>query len=156
MLPCELELEQIVSMVWTTMFGIDAECVAPSAGQAAEPSLSASVSITGAFEGQVQLSCPVSLAQELASTVYGQRGASLGMELVADLVGELSNIVAGNLQALLPEGCHVGLPQVCDGADAEPAGGEGRLVSRAAFRSGDHVFAVRLLKTAGLALETSR
>ncbi len=55
-----------------------------------------------------------------------------GPELVHDALGELTNMVGGNLKAMFGGKCHLGLPQVSDG-DARSQGS--RTLLRVPFAS---------------------
>jgi chemotaxis protein CheX len=141
----EEELEQIVATVWATMLGIKAEPIGPVDPTGGDSLLTGCVQITGAWEGAVVLTCPAALARDAAAGVFDTSPAEVPAEQVRDLLGELTNVLAGNLKALLPEVSHLGLPAVTDGTGHGPNFLDGQPLLRAGFRSRGQVFALGVL-----------
>ena len=72
----------------------------------------ASVSITGTWAGHVVVTCSEAAARQAAAAFLVMEPAEVSNEDVADVLGELANIVGGNVKSMLPAGCFVSLPHV--------------------------------------------
>lgn len=88
--------------------------------------LVASVTITGAWSGDVSVRLSPSLATRLAREILEVDPTSPDDGGVRDVVGEVANMIGGNLKALLPEPCRLSLPRVvraprCIGSDLTQA-----------------------------------
>lgn len=79
-------------------------------------SASATVHISGSWNGSVILSCSAALARRAAAAMFEVGVDDLDDEEVADALGELVNIIGGNLKCLLPEPSQLSLPTVSFGA----------------------------------------
>ena len=73
--------------------------------------LSASVQISGGWEGTVLVSCPEALAQRVAGVMFDTPEAS--DDEIRDALGEVANMTAGNVKALVESYCRLSLPAVC-------------------------------------------
>src|SRR5207248_3096506 len=100
--------------------------------------LTGRVPIGGAWEGAVSLRCPEPLCRSFAADLFGRLAADVEDADVFDALGELANIIGGNLKALLPGVCRLGLPT----AAVEEAPADAGHGHRAAFRCDGHVFVV--------------
>jgi CheY-specific phosphatase CheX len=78
----------------------------------------AHASLTGAWSGTVALRMPVSVASSLTSALFTIPTGEISTVERADVVGELSNVIAGNLKGLIGGGTTLSLPVVIEG-DAE-------------------------------------
>lgn len=109
----EDEITAIAHDVWETMFAVS---LTPGTGGAvSSPSLTSVVHIDGAWQGAVTIHCPVALAAELTTRVFGE---SSDTEM-HDLLGEVVNQLGGNIKAMLPAPCSLSLPAVAQGNDYE-------------------------------------
>ncbi len=110
----------ITQNIWESILGLGiqrAHDVAPLTGTAGERSLTGCVQLAGAWEGSVFLYTTAQLAAEVAATMFGTTRESLRNGDVEDALGELTNMVAGNLKIVLPRPCQLSLPAVVDGID---------------------------------------
>jgi chemotaxis protein CheX len=57
----------------------------------------------------------------------------LSLDEVRDTVGELANMVAGSVKALLPQPTHISLPSVADGNDYDLTVRHGRVLLQCPF-----------------------
>jgi len=108
----------VVSKVFETMFYLSVETL--EEGEATEPSGASPVQITGEQEqkspprflrseigfqgknsGKIRLHIPYDLARKLAVNFMGVDDNDLSESQVVDMVGELNNMLAGNLFSLL-------------------------------------------------------
>ena len=105
-------VQGIADETWLALLGID-EVLVPVPAEESEDSLSAWVEVTGPWTGAVVLTCGRATAEELSRTLLrGGPDEPVGSEDVADAMGELANVVGGNIKALLPTPSVLGLPGV--------------------------------------------
>ena len=120
-------LDRITRTVWTTALGLQIGRVPgdplPSWDQ---PPISASIDIRGEWNGTVLLSAPEALIRRFARILFGPEPAELGRIELDDTLGELVNIIGGNLKSCLPSPCRLSLPvQVPAGGAPEASEGKG-------------------------------
>jgi len=111
--PTDADLLTIAEQVWTSYLDVDG--MSPLVPVPAEkPSLdvSASVSMTGAWRGHVVVRCSAAAARNAAAALLGVELDDVTTEDVTDALGELANIIGGNVKSLLPEPCALSLPHV--------------------------------------------
>jgi chemotaxis protein CheX len=109
----EHDLAEMVEQVWVSY--LDPEGVSPlvPTGDAGQPSeVHSSVSITGSWTGHVVYASSSVAAKKAAAAFMAVEVDEVSMEDVADVLGELANIVGGNVKAMLPAGATLSLPQV--------------------------------------------
>jgi chemotaxis protein CheX len=137
----EDEVASIVESVWQTALNAPAHRVAEiPAGRTR--TLTGCVNIIGAWEGQVVLQLPVDMARSAAALM--RLGDEPTMEDMQDAAGELSNMVGGNVKALLPQPSRLSLPSVVEGADYNLRVPGAVCVSRLAFESNGRPFVVTM------------
>ena len=106
---------QITEAVFDTMLGI---AVRGAEGRPGDEryELTAAVYYAGAWKGAVLLECSLEQAMDWGSRLMGLP-APIAPEDARDSLGELCNILAGNLKPLLPPGVGLSTPSVVKGAD---------------------------------------
>jgi chemotaxis protein CheX len=140
------EIGQYVESIWDAVLGLG---VRPGGTEMPGPRsdyLTGCVQITGAWEGAVTLDCPTALARQAAGILFGEQPAETTTEQVHDVVGELTNMIGGNLKALLPSPCYLCLPAVADGSDYALRVLGSRVLSRAGFECGERPFVVTVIE----------
>jgi chemotaxis protein CheX len=118
----EATVEAIAGEAWVALVGED-EVLVPVPGDLPAETLSAWVDVVGPWTGTVVLTCGSDTAEELARALLREHApAELDDEDVADALGELANVVGGNVKAVLPGPSVLGLPEVGTAPDvASPA-----------------------------------
>lgn len=107
----EARLFEIVTTIWTTQFDAEAPVLGAEGGGAGPRAISL-VRFSGACEGQLVFACEWALAEWLAERLFGSDGAGLRVrDEVEDAVGEVANMVAGNLKSGLAGPTRLGPPQ---------------------------------------------
>jgi chemotaxis protein CheX len=109
-------VNEIVGMVCSTVLGLEAE---PGDGLVREPgerTMVGCVQITGTWSGAVLVQCTRAFASKAAQIIFTTE-QSPSVEDARDALGELSNMIAGNLKALLPSPSFLALPTISDGID---------------------------------------
>ncbi len=122
MTPSPIELAEIVSLIWSTQLGFDPE---PStAGQKngleeREDGMTGVVQISGEFTGALHLSCASELVVAAGAKMFGRPEVEINKDDLRDVLGELTNMTAGNLKSRLPGPSTISLPTVVDGTNYE-------------------------------------
>jgi chemotaxis protein CheX len=73
------------------------------------------VTVTGGWQGSVLLACPAQLARMAASAMFELPVEQLDDEQVADALGELTNMIGGNIKSLIPGPSRLSMPTVTVG-----------------------------------------
>jgi chemotaxis protein CheX len=121
--PTVEDLSEIVEQVWSSY--LDPEGISPLlpplpgelddvAGAARD--VCASVSITGAWHGHVVVACSATTGKHAAAALLAMDAGEVTDDDVVDALGELANIVGGNVKSTLPSQCAVSLPHVIVGS----------------------------------------
>jgi chemotaxis protein CheX len=107
---------QIAGDVWNLVLEMDIEpsdtVVIPAVK---EGFVTGCVNISGAWEGTVVLDCSADMAKQAAVVMFEMELDEIGEEEINDAVGELANMLGGNIKSLLPEPCKLSLPVVVQG-----------------------------------------
>lgn len=109
------DIHQLADRIWESMFGEGLERLDSEAASADDRFLTGCVQLTGAWEGAAVVRCSFKLASHLASTMFGSE--ELADDEVCDTVGELANLTAGAVQALMPSPSELSPPSVVEGKD---------------------------------------
>ncbi|BBH64978.1 hypothetical protein ACTI_16630 [Actinoplanes sp. OR16] len=109
----ESDLAEMVEQVWESY--LDPEGISPliptyDENQPSE--VHSSVSITGSWSGHVVYASSRAAAQRAAAAFLAMEIDEVSEEDISDTLGELANIVGGNVKAMLPTGAQLSLPQV--------------------------------------------
>jgi chemotaxis protein CheX len=109
----EGDLAEMVEQVWVSY--LDPEGINPliPTGDESQPSdVHSSVSISGSWTGHVVYASSEAAARKAAAAFLAMGEDEVSPEDIADVLGELANIVGGNVKAMLPQGALLSLPQV--------------------------------------------
>ncbi len=107
------EVLGIASDVWLALIGDAALPSVVPAVPMPHDALSAWVTIDGPWRGRVQITCPPDVAMAMSRAVLSEEpGAPVDDEDVADVLGELVNVVGGAVKSLVPGSSELGLPTV--------------------------------------------
>ena len=116
--PSHADLQAVVEEVWTTFLGED-EPLLPGVPGWDEDAVrwSAATSVTGAWNGMVTVEVPDEVAHDATQRMLGlgPDGEAPTREDVADAVGELVNMIGGNVKSLMPGPSGLSLPVVARG-----------------------------------------
>jgi chemotaxis protein CheX len=139
-------ITEIVQSIWTTILALPLEEAEPG-DSPSEPTVTCFVQIEGDWEGAVVLRCSETLARRVAAAMIGTADAPDPAE-VTDAVGEVTNIIAGHVTALLPAPCHITLPVVALGRDYQLQMLGTHPVAEATFACHRETFVVTVLRSA--------
>jgi len=126
------EISEIVAEVWGAMLGLETEVADPDT-LGGLPHLTGSVDVTGPHGCLVSLSVSDAAARAFAAAMFAADPHELADDEVVDAVGELTNMVGGNIKSLLPEPSRLSLPVVVPGHGV-PAGTD--VLNRVALSTG--------------------
>jgi chemotaxis protein CheX len=111
--PTEDDLRVIAEQVWSSYLDTDGTSpLIPAPAGDLTTHVTASVSVTGAWRGHVLVSCSDNASRNAAAALLGIELEEVTEDDVADALGELANIIGGNVKSLLPEPCALSLPHV--------------------------------------------
>lgn len=101
----------IVKNIWSTTFSLSAEWVESDGGE--HPFfLNSEIRIDGPWSGIVNVYCGEKTIYLLASTIFQKDKHDLSDQEIFDVMGEVTNMIGGNLKALLPSPSNLSLPKV--------------------------------------------
>jgi chemotaxis protein CheX len=113
----EADVCKITESVWSTTFGFAIEALPEVPPDREEPVLTAFVLLAGGWDGALMIQCPATLARRCASQMFDSPMDAVTESDVNDALGELANMIGGNLKSLIPGSCTLSLPAVVDGRD---------------------------------------
>ena len=125
--PAVTDVHAIVDQVWSSFLG-EAEPLLPAPVVLGQPfpadrAWSAAVSVSGGWDATVTVELSATVALSLTATMLGLSGPEETEDGdVADAVGELVNMVGGNVKSLMPGPSVLSLPAVAAGRAAHPTG----------------------------------
>jgi chemotaxis protein CheX len=108
----EATVRGIADQAWAALVGED-EVLVPLPGQLPAEVISSWVDVVGPWTGTVVLTCGRDTAEQLARALLRDHAAELlDVEDVTDALGEMANVVGGNVKAVLPGPSVLGLPEI--------------------------------------------
>jgi chemotaxis protein CheX len=140
------DLHQLADRIWESMFGEGLERIDSEGLSSDERFLTGCVQLTGAWEGAAVVRCSYKLASQLASTMFGIE--ELADEEVCDTVGELANLTAGAVQALMPSPSELSPPSVVEGKDYKLTLPRCSIMNQAHFRFCEEPFNIVVFQAA--------
>ena len=140
------ELIQIVESVFASMLSLEIfQSAAPWFPSGDR--LTAAVQLAGEWQGAVLIECDRSQACIFAGRYLSIDPPAAVDDVVRDFLGELANMIGGNLKSVLGMGIQLSMPAVVNGSDyfLRVCGAEVR--ERLAFQSSEGTFWVTVLTT---------
>lgn len=126
------DVDSTVRSIWTAMLALPLDRVEPAADEA-DLTMTAVVVLDGEVAGAVRVGCGSALAHRIAAAMFAADDPC--PEDVRDALGEVANMIAGNLKTALPAPTHMGLPIVAVGTDYELSIPRAEIVGLACYRS---------------------
>jgi chemotaxis protein CheX len=138
------ELVQIVESVFETMLRLEtAEGGTP--WFPSEDRLTAAVHLSGHWSGAVFIECGRSQACRFAGRFLSEDPPSTVDDVVRDVLGELANMIGGNMKCVLTAGIQLSIPSVVDGDDYLSRVGGAEILERISFQCTEGPFWVTLM-----------
>ncbi len=140
------ELTQIVESVFAAMLSMEVvECGEP--WYPGGDRLTAAVHLAGEWDGVVLLECNRGQACRFAARFLSTETPVAVDDVVRDVLGEMANMIGGNLKCILRRGIRLSMPSVVDGTHYSVRVCGSRLCEQLAFRCDDVPFWVTVLST---------
>jgi len=140
------DLARIAHDIFDTMLGVEVQ-PAELDWRPARDRLTGAVYLAGAWRGAVLLECDRGQAYYFANRLMAVPMPEEVNDDVRDTMGELANMLGGNLKAVLPRGVVLSMPSVVEGSDysLRVCGGKA-VVERVAYCSPVGVFWITLVE----------
>jgi chemotaxis protein CheX len=106
-------IADLTQEVWNALLAEDRGPLVPD--EVMGEDVVAMATITGEWNGTVCVSCSRVAARHATSAMFGMEDAELTADEINDAVGELVNVVGGNIKSLVPGPSVLGLPTVVEG-----------------------------------------
>jgi chemotaxis protein CheX len=140
------ELAQIVESVFETMMSLEVgECKTP--WFPCDNRLTSAVHFAGDFHGALLLECDRRQACRFAGRFLSMDPAETVDDVVRDVLGELANMIGGNLKCIFSAGIRLSMPSVVDGSDYSVRVCGAEIRERLAFECAEGLFWVTVLTT---------
>jgi CheY-specific phosphatase CheX len=143
------DMKDIAMTIWATLFELPLED-GDAARLGPDSTVTSCVQIDGAWHGAVVLQCPLTLARTLTAAMF-QADTVPELDEVHDALGELANMLGGNVKALLPGPSRISLPAVAVGSDYQMSVVGTDAVTSLSFACDGHPLRVTLLQQSGQA-----
>ena len=111
----DAEIAGIAQDVWGSFLAMDLEPTEAHDEPFAGESVTGCVHLAGAWGGSVIVEAPASHATAAAEAMFAAEAGSLTWDEVSDALGELTNMVGGNIKGLLPAPSTLSIPSVAGG-----------------------------------------
>jgi chemotaxis protein CheX len=136
---------QVVDTVFKTMLGLKTEPY-PMNWVRPPDMVTAAVYFAGSWRGAVLLECTRCQALTFAQLLMSIGPPATVDDDVRDALGELANMLAGNLKSVLPPGVVLSMPSVIEGSDYTLQICGNRSIERVPFWSMEDIFGVTLVE----------
>ena len=122
--PTSEDINTLTVQVWESVLGLPLEQDAPDP-DVKDLQVTSCVHITGGWEGSVLVRCTRELAHTITGSMFDMDPSEATTEEIADAIGEIANMIGGNVKSLVPGPSQLSLPWVADGGeltflDSEP------------------------------------
>jgi len=141
-------LVQIVESVFMTMMSLDVSSSDASWSPAGDR-LTSFVHLTGDWNGAVLFDCNPRQACQFAGRILSMDPPDIVDDDVRDVLGELANMIGGNMKCCMPAGVQLSMPTVMEGRDYDMRICGSQVLERIAFQCADGHFWVTVLSTKG-------
>lgn len=117
MIPNEREIRAIVHGVWSTQLGLEIADVPISSEPPRAPTITAAIHIDGDFRGGIRFCSSQTIARRAGAVMFNVAEDHVTEDDERDVVGELTNVIAGNIKALMRGSNSISLPTIVEGSD---------------------------------------
>lgn len=134
------DVAAIVNEVWSSMLGlsVDPEHARTLTG----PAVSGSVGVSGAADCLICVEMSAGAARTFGATMFGLPEDEASDSDIFDAVGELTNMVGGNIKSLLPEPSSLSLPVVAEGTSPTMRVPGAQKMLDSTYSSGEHLILI--------------
>jgi chemotaxis protein CheX len=106
----EKEVQQYTQLVCSTLLGYEVNPLPGSYDISSADTVSGSVQVTGKWHGIIMISLPSTMVNTLTENLFSLEPGKASTEDRKDAVGELINMIGGNIKALLPQPSTLSVP----------------------------------------------
>ena len=106
------DVAQITSDLFVAMLSMPFDAKPSDDLEVSGDALEACVKITGEWTAELRVLCPTDLVSRIACTMYGTTEEDLEAEEARDALGEVANVVGGNVKGIINGECALSLPCV--------------------------------------------
>lgn len=135
----------VVSYVFSTMLEMDASAESPQTEEPHYP-IVGTIYFAGGWKGAILMEFEEPLAFDITAHLLKiDRPCQIDGD-VRDAVGEVVNMIAGNLKPIMPADTHMSMPSVVQGGDFKVSVVGSNQHDRITFRCGDSAFSLTLVQ----------
>jgi chemotaxis protein CheX len=111
------QITAIAQEVWESFLSMSLlpHPLGPDAPPPAGVTLTGCVHVSGEWNGSVFLQCDLAVAAAAAEAMFAADPGTLSPDEVSDALGELTNMVGGNIKSLLPAPSTLSVPSIAQG-----------------------------------------
>ncbi|MET0594561.1 MAG: chemotaxis protein CheX [Polyangiaceae bacterium] len=113
----EEQISTLTNLVWTTVLKTDVKLVNTPGTLGGGKYVAAKVDVIGTWNGTVTVGCSHALARRTAGKMFDVPPGDISLNELRDAVGEIANIVGGNVKTLIAGKCRLSLPTVAEVED---------------------------------------
>jgi chemotaxis protein CheX len=145
--PCQII--QLVETIWNVVLDCEVRSISTPANFGSSTKImTGMIELNGAWEGVVAIECPTELVGQAAALMFETDLGLVTQDQLEDCLRELTNIVAGNLKALLPPPTYLGLPTVSTSSAGTRSLQDANSLAQIAFETSGFAFVVTVLSSA--------
>jgi len=137
-------LTEIVKSVFLTMMDLELSC-SETPWHPGGDRLTSFVQLTGEWNGAVMVECSRHQACLFAGRILAMDPPATVDDDVRDVLGELANMIGGNMKCGMTSGVRLSMPTVLDGSDYELHVCGSQLSERLTFQCADGQFWITVL-----------
>lgn len=145
----DIDLGEVTESVWTSMLGFEIVVTdeAYDDSHQGEPGrfLVGCVQITGKVDAAVLVEVPEALAIRVATTMFAMEESEITDEETWDALGELANMIGGNVKGMVAGDTALSLPTVAEGRDYRVVVPGGGLIQAHTYRCDQWLMRVQLI-----------
>ena len=119
-IPSADDLEVITREVWTSFLDGDPAGLVAGGDPPTGEQITGCVHLSGAYTGSIMLQCSPPAARDAAAALFSIAPGDVTQTEVVDAIGEIANMVGGNVKSMLPGPSLLSLPLVVQGVLSVP------------------------------------
>ena len=106
------DIDQMVQELFDTMLGMPATRAEPQNADVFAGGLRGKIEINGVWSAKLDVVATMKLCADVCCNMFGTDSNSLDAEDVADALGEVTNVVGGNVKGIIDQDCNLTIPEV--------------------------------------------
>lgn len=145
----EPSLDDIIALtqqVSDSVLGMSAEPL-PDTSVPHHSEVIASVQISGGWQGAVVVTCARNVAEAITEAMFAMDPGTTSQEELDDAMGEMANMIGGNIKGLMPGPSQLSLPTVVEGKEISATIPGSALAVEALFVLDSGTLGVQVLRT---------